>query len=217
VQFGRFCYDETLPLHVSMDLGRDAVAIGWWQPVRNSDYLTLVDAYENTNKIIDWYVPFLGGEVNSEFIYNDDDIAFIEKIKYWKKPTCYGDPSGRAKHVESARSPYEVLQQDFGIYVQSNTKDNDYISRRDETKRVLVRTRANDTPGTKYWQTCITSAQYPEKSETSQSTGEIVKPIHDWTSHMRTMTEFFAVNYKLPVECDNSPVEELEISEDGYY
>ena len=193
-------YDPDLPLYVSIDLGRDAVALGYYQPVRNSNYMTLVDAYENSNKIIDWYVPFMGGDIESKFIYNDEDLAFIRKIKYWRKPIFYGDPSGEQVHIESERSAYTVLKEDYGIIVQSNTKLNDFPSRRDETKRLLMNLRVNDTPGTRYWHTCVQSAHYPEKSENSQSTNEVVKPVHDWTSHHRTQTEFFAVNYKKPKE-----------------
>lgn len=196
IQFGHFPYDPNQPLYLSLDLGRDAVAIGWWQPVLNSDWITLIAAYENKDKLIDWYVPFLGGDVNSSYIYSDKDLEFIDSIKYWKKPICYGDPSGRSRHIESERSPYLILQQDYNIAVQSNTENNDFITRRDETKRLLMRVRVNDTPGTRYWQLCVQSAHYPERKETSQATGEIVKPVHDWTSHHRTQTEFFAVNYR---------------------
>ena len=198
VEFGDFGYNPNLPLYVSIDLGRDAVALGYWQPVPNSDWMTLIEAYENTDKIIDWYVPMLGGDIESKYIYSDADLEFIEKIKYWRKPIFYGDPSGRQRHIESERSPYTVLKEDYHIVVQSNTKLNDFPSRRDETKRLLMRTRVNDTPRTRYWHTCVQSAQYPERAVNSQSTTEVVKPIHDWTSHHRTQTEFFAVNYKKP-------------------
>lgn len=196
VQFGDFKYDETLPLYLSIDLGRDAVALIWWQPVRNSDWITIVESYENKDKIIDWYVPFMGGDIESKFIYTDNDLKLIEKVKYWHKPIFYGDPSGRARHIESERSAYKVLHEDYDIVVQSNTENNDFLTRRDETKRLLMRTRVNDTPGTRYWKEAVSSAHYPSKSETSQSTGEVVKPVHDWTSHLRTSTEFFAVNYR---------------------
>lgn len=196
IMLGQFGYDPSLPLYVSIDLGRDAVALGYYQPVRNSDWMTLVDAYENKDKIIDWYVPFLGGDIESKFIYNDDDLAFIEKIKYWHKPVFYGDPSGKQRHIESERSAYTVLKDDYNIVVQSNDKLNDFPSRRDETKRLLMRLRANDTPGVRYWKLCLESAVYPDRAETSQSTTEVIKPVHDWTSHHRTQTEFMAVNYK---------------------
>jgi len=198
VKFGDFPYNPDLPLYISIDLGRDAVALGYYQPVPNTNWLTLIEAYQNSDKIIDWYVPMLGGDIESKYIYTDDDLAFIEKIRYWRKAIFYGDPSGAQRHVESERSPYKVLKDDYKIVVQSNTKLNDYISRRDETKRLLMNLRANDTPGVRYWHTCVQSAHYPEKAETSQSTTEVVKPVHDWTSHHRTQTEFFAVNYKKP-------------------
>lgn len=200
VKFGDFPYDPNLPLYISIDLGRDAVALGYYQPVPNTNWLTLVEAYQNSDKIIDWYVPMLGGDIESKYIYTDDDLAFIEKIRYWRKAIFYGDPSGAQTHIEAERSAYKVLKDDYNIVVQSNTKLNDYISRRDETKRLLMNLRANETPGVRYWHTCVQSAHYPEKAETSQSTTEVVKPVHDWTSHHRTQTEFFAVNYKKPKE-----------------
>lgn len=205
VEFGKFPYDSTLPLYVSIDIGRDAVAIGYWQPVRNSDWMTLVDAYTNNDYIVDWYVPMLGGDISSGHIYTDEDLAFIEHIRYWHKPIFYGDPSGRQVHVESKRSAYDVLKEDYHIVVQSNTKDNDYQSRRDETKRLLKRVRVNDTPRTRYWKLCVQSAAYPEKAQNSQSTSEVVKPVHDWTSHHRTQTEFFAVNYRNPQKSSPPP------------
>lgn len=204
VTFGKFSYDPALPLYFALDLGRDAVAIGWYQPVPNSDWMTLVEAYENRDKLIDWYVPFMGGDIRSDYIYSDKDLELINQLKYWKKPIFYGDPSGRSRHIESERSPYDVLEQDYGIVVQSNTKDNDFLTRRDETKRLLMRLRINDTPGTRYWQTAVQSAHYPERSETSQSVTQVVKPVHDWTSHHRTQTEFFAINYR-PVKQAPAP------------
>ncbi len=36
----------------------------------------------------------------------------------------------------------------------------------------------------------IQNSRYPERSEGSQSTSPIYKPIHDWTSHYRTALEY---------------------------
>jgi len=38
------------------------------------------------------------------------------------------------------------------------------------------------------------SYRYPQRQETSQATSANLKPIHDWSSHLATMTEYFAVN-----------------------
>ncbi len=202
IPVGDYPYDPSLPLYASIDLGLDAVSLGWYQPVRNSSWITLVDAYENSNRPIEWYYPFFGLEVDSDaankWPYSDKDLAMIEILKFRSKATWFGDPSGNQRHIESGVSAYNKLAEKR-IYVTSNTKLNEWLPRRDETKKLLTRLRVNDTEGTTWWKECVKSARYPKREETSQSTAPIVKPVHDWTSHHRTQTEFFAVNY-LPNE-----------------
>jgi hypothetical protein len=186
-----------LPLYRVLDIGLDAVAIGYYQPVRNSDWITLVDAYENHDKVIDWYMPFFGKDIDSRFIYTEDDLKFIEKIKYWQPGTLYGDPSGNQRHVESRVSPYQIMQRSYGLHVQVNERENDWPSRKDAAKRLLTHLRINDTLGNRWFVDCVSSARYPKRDEeTSQSVTPISKPVHDWTSHHRTQMEFFSVNYR---------------------
>ncbi len=196
IQLGQYPYDPTLPMYLSLDIGLDAVSIGWYQPVRNSNYITLIEAYENYGKIIDWYTPMFGNDIDSKFTYTNDDLTFIEKVKMWKGGIFFGDPSGKQRHVESNISPYQILKDNFNIYVQTNDMENDWPTRKNATKRLLSHFRINDTPGTRWFVDCIASARYPKREEeTSQSVTPISKPVHDWTSHHRTQLEFFCVNY----------------------
>lgn len=196
IDIGRYDYDNSLPLYISLDIGLDAVAIGWYQPVRNSNIVTLVDSYENYDKIIDWYTPFFGKPISSDHIYTSDDIELINRVKMWQGGIFFGDPSGKQRHVESRVSPYEILWKDYGIVVQTNDIENNWPTRRDATKRILSHFRINDTPRNRWFIDCVASARYPKRDEeTSQSTTPINKPVHDWTSHHRTQLEFFSVNY----------------------
>ncbi len=52
----------------------------------------------------------------------------------------------------------------------------------------------NETTGTEMYLECMKNAQYPQRSENSQATSAVILPIHDWTSHNRTSTEYMAVN-----------------------
>lgn len=195
--FERHPYDHTLPLYVSLDVGLDMVSVGWFQPVRASHYWVLVDSYEKPDNIIDWWYPFFGYPIDTDqnFIYTDTDLAFIEKVKRWKRGKFFGDPSGEARHVESKISAYQKLRKK-GIYVQSNTVDNDFKTRRDATKLLLPKLILNDTPGVHWWLECMKLSHYPKRPEDSNTTSGISKPVHDFTSHLRSMTEFFAVNYE---------------------
>jgi hypothetical protein len=127
--------------------------------------------------------------------YNEEDMAVINKVKDWRGATHFGDPAGRSANQVSGTSVIERLA-DFNIYVSSNTKANDLESRKSATAKLLMNFDVNDTPHTRYWLECMKNSRYPEVKDGSQRTNENSKPIHDWTSHMRTMTEYFAVNFK---------------------
>lgn len=202
---GKYSYNENLPLYVSIDLGLDAVALGWYQPIPNTNWIVLLEAYENSDKIIEWFLPFFGKEFDSEMIYTQDDLDFIKKVRKWKQPIFYGDPSGKQRHVESGVSPYTILHK-HGIDVIVNQQENDWTARRDAVKKLIPHLAMNDTPGTQWWLECVKSAHYPKRAEDSQSITPITKPVHDWTSHHRTQTEYFAVNYKKPRE--STPVKQ---------
>ena len=201
-------YDPKQPLFLSIDLGLDAVALGYYQPIPNSYWVNMVDAFQETDHIIEWYFPFLGlGEyVNTgqecaacgkkhEFIYTDSQLEMIDHIKKWSIDVHFGDPSGKQRHIESGVSPYSVLEM-HGVDVQVNDMENEWIPRRDATRRLMTHLTVNDNERTRYWQLCMKDAHYPKRDENSQSVSPITKPVHDWTSHHRTQTEYFAVNYK---------------------
>jgi hypothetical protein len=119
----------------------------------------------------------------------------MRKASKWRKDIFFGDPSGKQRHIESGVSPYSILEE-HGIDVQVNDQENDWIHRRDATRRLFTHLTVNDTDGTKWWAEAIKNAHYPKREENSQAVTPITKPVHDWTSHHRTQTEFFAVNYK---------------------
>lgn len=210
VPTGNYQYDPSSPLYLSMDIGLDAVSIGYYQPLRNSDWITMIGAFESSDHVIEWYFPLLGlGHVvntpkctypkcsrgHHEFNYTDQEIAFFKAINHWAPAYFFGDPSGKQRHVESGISPYTILWQ-HGITVNTNEAENEWLNRRDESKRMLSRLAINETPQTKWFIECLKNARYPKREETSNLTTEIVKPVHDWTSHHRTQFEFFSVNYK---------------------
>lgn len=199
VVFGNYPYNPVLPVYVSIDLGLDAIAVEWYQPVQNSHWWTLVDSYEKIDVPIDWFLPFFGLPINSEadFEYDDKDLEFIQKHNRWKRGYFFGDPSGNQRHVEdpSKQSAYARLKK-AGIYVQVNTADNDFSSRRDAAKRFLPKVQVNDTETNRWTVDCWRLAHYPKKREESNATTGVTKPVHDYTSHHRTSMEFMAVNYE---------------------
>jgi hypothetical protein len=192
--FGTYPYNYKLPLYVSWDFGLDGVALQWWQRDHNSGKLILVDAYENKDKPIQWYFPLFGKPIDSMFDYDDDTLKFIEEVREWKGAVHFGDPDVAKRSLLTGTSTRQELST-AGIYVQTNPMANDFASRREKTKVMLQQgIQVNSTRGTDHWYDCIKESQMPERQQTSQATTEPNLPVHNWTSHHRTSTEYFAVN-----------------------
>ena len=198
VNVGNFPYDHNLPLYVSWDFGLDGTAILWWQIDIETGRKRLVEAYFNSDQPIQYFFPFFGEPLDSLFSYESFDLELIRMVKKFKKAIHFGDPdvAKRAyqnKDKTSTRNELEAV----GIYVETNEEANDFYTRWEKTK-VMLRSGVdvNDTFGTQRWLEAMQEARFPQRPEGSQSTTEISKPIHDWTSHPRTATEYFAVNYK---------------------
>lgn len=195
-QFGQFPYNPSWPLYLSWDFGLDGVAMQWWQRNMINGKKRLVEAYENNNVPIQFYFPFVGKDIDSTFLYSDDDLEVIKGVKIFKKAVHYGDPDVSKRSLLTGTTTRQELEK-AKVYVQTNQQANDFISRREKTKVMLQEgVEINQTKGTDYYLECIRNARYPQRQEQSQATSPIVLPIHDWTSHHRTSTEFFAVNYK---------------------
>lgn len=206
VRVGSFPYRPDWPLYVAHDPGRspDPWSIGWFQVNPDTGRYRLVDAWEKGGQDPEWWLPFFGKLLDSQYAYLDDELSLMETTKEWKAAMHVGDQAGRMTNPTNGESVYSRLR-DKGIYVTSNTKANDLETRKRYARRVLQNIDVNDTPGTRYAMECWRSARYPDLAETNNRVTPNSVPIHDWTSHARTMLEFFAVN----VDLDREPEPDL--------
>ncbi len=194
---GDFPYNPDLPLFDSWDFGLDGTAIQFWQKNLINGKMRLVQSFHYDNKPIQYSFPLFGFPIDSTFTYSNEDLDLIAITSQFKKAVHFGDPdvAKRAYQSKMTRSTRQELK-DKGIYIQTKPEANDFYTRRDKTKILLqAGVEVNDTKENRYWIECLQSAQYPDRSETSQNTKSVVLPIHNWTSHHRTATEYFAVNY----------------------
>jgi len=197
-KFGEYPYQPDLPLYVSWDFGLDGTAIGWWQKNPSTGRVRLCEAYYRVGKPIHYFLPLFGKPIEAGLLYDHNDLNVINKVKDWVSASHFGDPDVEKRSYQNKEmtSTKEVLVQNQ-IYVQTNTKANDLQSRQTETKLLLqAGIEVNETSGTKLWYEAIKSYRFPARGETSQATGANLKPIHDWSSHLATMSEYFAVNVK---------------------
>lgn len=209
-EVGKFPYDPNYPLYTTWDFGLDGVAIQWWQQNLGNGKMRLVDCYENHDLPIQFYFPFHGLPIDSTYEYMTEDIEAIAAVKHFKKSIHYGDPDVAKRSLLTGTSTTQALAA-VGIHVQTKPEANDFISRRERTKVMLQKgIEVNETKRTDYWLECMRNARYPQREETSQTTTPVKLPIHDWTSHHRTATEYFAVNFEPEILRSSMPSDQFK-------
>lgn len=196
-EIGEFPYNPDWPLFVAWDFGLDGIPIQWWQKNLANGKMRLVEAFMGEDQPIQYFFPFFPENlVDSMFSYEPHIRTVIDKTTKWKKGVHVGDPDVNKRSVVSKdkTSTRKELEK-AGIYIQTKPEANQFFIRRDKTKVMFQRgIEVNDTDGTKVWVEALQQARYPQRAETSESTKAITLPIHDWTSHHRTATEYLAVN-----------------------
>lgn len=190
-------YNKDEPLFVSWDFGlSDETALIWLQ-VNREGTVRIIDSFQKSGVGIDFFVPFVTGEIKSfrKYKYTDEEFEKIEAHKGWQDAIHYGDPTGDNMSQTSRTSVIKQLRE-IGIYVQSKRGIEFTFKQRHTATQLLIRRLKVDKSLDDFID-AMQNARFPKKSELSQSTNEVTKPIHDWTSHYRTALEFYAVNEDL--------------------
>jgi hypothetical protein len=190
---GKYPFMTSQPFYCAWDFGLDGTCFSFWQINPENGKARLIDAYENTDKPIQWYFPFFRGAIDSTFTYTDEDLEAINQIKTYAKAIHFGDPDVRKRSLLTGTTTKKELER-VKVYVQSTTK-NDFYIRREKTKIWLQKgIEINDNKRTQFFIECVSAARYPERQETSQATTPVALPIHDFSSHARTSMEYFFMN-----------------------
>lgn len=194
---GDYPYLPDQPLYCSWDFGLDGLPVQWWQKNPTTGLWRLIESVSVEDKSIQYLFPlFPGNQIDSVFEYSGELLELMRKTVLWKKAIHFGDPDVAKRSITSVEktSTRKELEK-AGIYVQTKPESNDFPTRREKTKLFLQRgVEVNNTPGNDVWLESMKQARYPQRSENSQATTPVLLPIHDWTSHHRTATEYFAVN-----------------------
>lgn len=189
-------YNDKRPLFVSLDIGgrQDLTVAGFWQ--FDGLHFDLLEAYENNNKPIDWYAPFLNphAEIQSQHQYNEFQTNLITKLKEWRKPVAwFGELDHTIKRMPTNTSSADVLKP-YGINIRYNQYAIEHHPRHAATSILLPKMRFNsESPGVMRVYDAIANSKY---ANMEKATTENLKPIHgtDGTADRRAMVENFAVN-----------------------
>jgi hypothetical protein len=193
VRFGLYEYDENLPLYVSWDFGKEDPTAIIWAQLKNGQ-LNIIDCYYKVGKNIDFFVPFINGYISSDFYqYTKREIEMIERHKYWKKGTHFGDPAGRNQNQVTDATVLSVLQE-HGIVVNFNKDWQPHQKRKRAAKTLIMKgININRNDMTEHFAMCIEQAAYPKVKVQGEEEIRSLKPKHDWTSHFRSSFEYLAL------------------------
>jgi len=201
VGLGRYKYDPMLPTYAAWDFGRtDETAIGWYQWDNLINRWRMIDYYQSSGKLIEFFVPFFTGVIPTgvDWTYTDIERRQIEYHRGWRVDEQYGDPAGRQRNQVTNTSVLEELSRPRpglpnGIEIFTNSRAVQFETRMQAARKLMLRLDV-DEDRCNVWLDAMRNAHFPEMSEGSNSTAEPRKPVHDWTSHGRSMFEYLAVN-----------------------
>ena len=196
VEKGVFEYDDGLPLYVGWDFGKsDDTAMIWVQPYEGK--WKVIDTYRNSNKLIDFYIPFVTGVLPSDgYQYTKEDREVITSHKYWKRGTHFGDPSGRFTTQVSNHSVFSKLQE-AGINVNFRDEWKVFHVRKDAAKMMIMDgIKLNKNNRTEYFDLCMNQAAYPSVKTSGIPEIRSMDPKHNWTSHYRSAFEYLALGVR---------------------
>jgi len=192
---GLFEYDPNFPLYVGWDFGKtDDTAMIWIQPNANGGW-NIIDTYNNRNKNIDFYIPFVNGIMDSDlnYQYTKSDLDIIERHKSWPTGIHFGDPAGRFQNQVSDVTVIDVLR-NYGIRVNFQDAWKHFNLRKTAAKRIIMDgIGLNENPRTDYFNLSMINSSYPKVQQEGQKVVRSEKPKHDQYSHYRSAFEYLCL------------------------
>lgn len=197
IPVGSYPYVTGWSLYVSWDFGvADDTALVWWARDPATGKTRPIASYSNSQKPIDFYVPFVRpeflGELSKIHQYSADEMELITLNSLLPQAIHYGDPAGNQRNQVTGTSVIDELRK-YKIYVFTNDKARDFRARKSATELGLRLVEGFDERASGLRDALI-NARFPERNPDSNATTANINPIHDWTSHYRTATEYFFVN-----------------------
>lgn len=212
---GRYRYNPFFPTYVGWDFGLDdETALVWVQYNTVVNRFQWIDCYQASGKTIDFFVPFITGQVGTTpYEYTEAEIEKIKAHRGWQIDEHYGDPAGRQRNqvtntsvIEELAKPRPNAGAPNGIHVITNTKAVAFEVRRTDTQIVLMRSDFDEAHCGALLD-ALRNAKFPDEVDGTNSTTVRKVPVHDWTSHLRTAVEYVCVNQLHTTEEFNDDVD----------
>lgn len=187
-------YNPHLPLYVSWDFGYDGTAMIWWQKDFERNWNYVIQAYWHEDEDIDFYIPFITGIISPEHQYKPYELKLIAKAKDMRVTAHFGDPDAKKRSMVKKVNVRDYLAtKRIAVNTHEWTAEHSHYNIRENTKLFMKRMTINPLAASSLDEAMM-NARYPRRRDESDSTSTEKKPVHDWTSHLRTALEYYMIN-----------------------
>lgn len=209
-------YDRRLPLYTFMDFGKqDLTVIGWAQ--FDGKDLRIIDCYANSQKPLEFYVPFL----NPNIAYNPDqypDSETLRRVRAYEKPVGYFGEQAHFKTEMANNSSVAKELGKYGIRLIYNHYAIQYEPRRKASAMLLPRTVFNrGSSRVMELYDALANSRYTN-SIAATSKVSILKPVHDdGIADYRAAFENLCVNVSRVIKFQRDKLENATDDDRGFY
>jgi hypothetical protein len=200
-------YNRLLPQYTSIDPGvRDDCGSVFIQEDPREGWVDVLDAYVAAGKPADYYGSVFTGLFESgQWDYDEWALRLMPwmEARHAQGVTFYGDVAGWNREAATADSFYSRLTKykifvrrdrlKDGMVAQSRLEARSFRGRREALMELMPRLRFADTQGAAFVLEALRQHRYQDQGDKAVAS-EQQKPLHDWTSHVVSALEYFAVN-----------------------
>jgi len=209
-------YDHKLPLYVFLDFGKQDLTVAGWAQFDGKE-LRIIEAYANSQRPLEFYVPFLNPEVD----YNPDqypDSDTLRRVRSFAKPVGYFGEQAHFKSEMPTNSSIAKELSRYGIRLIYNQYAIQYEPRRKATAMLLPRTVFNrSSPRVMELYDAIANSRYTS-NVAATSKLSILKPVHDpIIADYRAAFENLCVNLSRVIKFQRERVQEEDEETRSFY
>lgn len=203
VEPGHYPYQPAWQTYGSIDDGYDQdTAFSLWQTDLAKGRLRCIAAYANHKVPISYYGEVMTGQLSGKFAVDETArrlAAWIRDQGLVYKIIWYGDRHGDNTELSSGKSPFQVLAEDFGIYVNinANPEENNLKFRLDLVNDHVHLLDFDTEHGAPQVLEALKESRHPRRSDRAQPVSETKGVIHHGTeSHYRTTLDYLLLNLR---------------------
>jgi hypothetical protein len=198
---GYFPFVHGWPTRCVMDDGLDDhFAITIFQKDLEKRRVRCIAGYYNNGKVLRYYGQLLTGKLTGQFYWGERERAFADWLREYfvlGDAIFYGDRHGDNRELIDGRSPFQVLGEEFGIYVIT-AKDparNELKFRRDALNTLAPIMDFDEQHGAPEVLDALKFSRLPNSRSSSQRISEHTDAPHiQKPSHYAATCQYYAIN-----------------------